>query len=175
MRIDLTLLPRILASFFLLLSLDAVSQVNNVVIDNGTFYSCGGAFFDSGGQGGPGYQNNEYFVCTICPETEGDVVTVDFITFTLDETGNQNTWDYIAIYDGDNTAAAPLGVYTGNDLQGLFVTATSQNTSGCLTFVFDSNAEGTGNFGGSITCDTPCDRPIAVATYDAPDSHRMCG
>jgi gliding motility-associated-like protein len=174
MRIDLTLLPRILASFFLLLSLDAVSQVNNVVIDNGTFYSCGGAFFDSGGQGGPGYQNNEYFVCTICPETEGDVVTVDFITFTLDETGNQNTWDYIAIYDGDNTAAAPLGVYTGNDLQGLFVTATSQNTSGCLTFVFDSNAEGTGNFGGSITCDTPCDRPIAVATYDAPDSHRIC-
>lgn len=151
-----------------------LGQDNNVVIDNGTFYSCGGAFLDSGGQGGPGYSNNEYFVCTICPETEGDVVTVDFITFTLDQTGNQNTWDFMAVYDGDNTGAASLGVYTGNDLQGLFVTATSQNTSGCLTFVFDSNAEGTGNFGATITCDTPCDRPVAVADYDAPDSHRIC-
>ena len=158
-------------SFFLSISIQA--QVD-VTMQSGTFFSCDGAFIDSGGQGGPGYGNNEYFVTTICPETDGDVVTVDFITFSLDQTGAQNTWDYMAIYDGDDTSAPSLGVYTGNDLAGLFVSATSQNTSGCLTFVFDSNANGTGNFGGSITCSTPCDRPISSATDDGPVSRRIC-
>ncbi|MCH2197777.1 MAG: PKD domain-containing protein [Flavobacteriales bacterium] len=155
------------------LSIGAFAQVN-VVMDNGTFFSCAGVFLDSGGQGGPGYQNNEYFTTTICPENQGDVITVDFITFQLDQSGVQSTWDYMAIFDGDNVTEASLGVYTGDDLEGLFVTATSQNTSGCLTFVFQSNEEGTGNFGGSITCGTPCDRPTAEATYDAPITKRIC-
>ena len=128
----------------LLISVFCCSQLltaqNDVVIDNGTFESCGGLFIDSGGQGGPGYGNDEYFVCTICPDVEGDVITVDFVTFALDQSGNENTWDYLAIYDGDNTGEASLGFYTGNQLEGLFVTGTSQNTSGCLTFVFDSNS-----------------------------------
>jgi gliding motility-associated-like protein len=160
--------------FCLIFSVGAVAQVNVVMNANGTFYSCGGAFLDSGDQGGPGYSNDEYFTVTICPEIEGDVVTVDFVTFDLDETGNQNSWDNMAIYDGDNTGATPLGSYSGTALQGLFVTATPLNTSGCLTFVFDSNNAGTGNFVGSITCDTPCDRPVAVGTYDAPEDHRIC-
>ncbi|MFM1932365.1 MAG: hypothetical protein RL226_1668, partial [Bacteroidota bacterium] len=143
-------------------------------MSNGVFQTCGGAFLDSGGQGGPGYSNNENLTCTICPDTPGDVITVDFITFDLDNAGAQNTWDWMSIYDGDNTTAGTLGTYYGTDLQGLFVTATPLNTSGCLTFVFHSNANGTGNFGGTITCDTPCDRPTAVATYDAPLSHRIC-
>lgn len=162
----------------LLISVFCCSQLltaqNDVVIDNGTFESCGGLFIDSGGQGGPGYGNDEYFVCTICPDVEGDVITVDFVTFALDQSGNENTWDYLAIYDGDNTGEASLGFYTGNQLEGLFVTGTSQNTSGCLTFVFDSNSAGTGNFAGTITCGTPCDRPVAAATMDAPESLRIC-
>jgi len=147
---------------------------NDVTMASGTFESCGGLLIDSGGQGGPGYGNDEYFVCTICPDVDGDVITVDFITFQLDQTGNENTWDYLAIYDGDNTGETSLGVYTGTDLQGLFVSGTSQNTSGCLTFVFDSNNEGTGNLAAAILCETPCDRPIAAATMDAPESLRIC-
>lgn len=162
----------LLISFLFIFS--GLSAQNDVVIANGTFESCGGLFIDTGGQGGPGYGNNEYFVCTICPDVEGDVVTVDFVTFQLDQTGNENTWDNIAIYDGDNTGEASLGFYTGDQLEGLFVTGTSQNTSGCLTFVFDSNSEGTGNFAGTITCGTPCDRPTASATMDAPESLRIC-
>lgn len=146
----------------------------NVTMSNGTFFSCGGAFLDTGGQGGPGYSNNENFTCTICPDTPGDVVTVDFITFNLAAIGPQNSWDNMSIYDGDNTQAGTLGNYTGTQLQGLFVTATPLNTSGCLTFVFQSYAANTGGFAGTITCDTPCDRPTAVASYDAPSTHRIC-
>ncbi|MCH2197779.1 MAG: PKD domain-containing protein [Flavobacteriales bacterium] len=167
-------LARIL-TFTLITFVGMTSQAQtNVVMSNGEFFSCGGVFLDSGGQGGPGYSNGEYFTCTICPETEGDVVTIDFITFDLDQSGAENTWDSMAIFDGDNTGESTLGSYTGTALQGLFVTATPQNTSGCLTFVFQSNGTGTGNFGGSITCETPCDRPTAEATYDAPDNKRIC-
>lgn len=168
---------RALKSLFFVFGLLLSAGINaqeNVVIETGTFETCGGAFLDSGGQGGPGYSNGEYFVCTICPETEGDVITVDFITFSLDQSGPQNSWDSMSIYDGDSTNEGFLGVYTGNDLQGLFVTATPLNTSGCLTFVFESNNVGTGNFGGTITCDTPCDRPTAEGTYDAPENKRIC-
>ncbi len=145
-----------------------------VLISDGFAEACSGAFLDSGGQGGGGYQDNEYHVLTICPETEGDVVGVDFINFLLDTSGPQNSWDYLAIYDGDNANAGTLGVYTGNDLQGVFVQASDLNTSGCLTFVFDSNGEGTGSFAGTITCETPCDRPVAVASDDAPENRRIC-
>ncbi|MEO0404214.1 MAG: hypothetical protein AAF193_05035, partial [Bacteroidota bacterium] len=159
-------------ALFLLAVGSKIQAQGDVTISNGTFFSCGGALLDSGGQGGPGYSNDEFFTFTICPETEGDVITVDFITFNLDNSGNQNTWDYLAIYDGDNTGETSLGFYTQQQLQGLFVSATSQNTTGCLTFVFDSNSVGTGNIAGAITCDTPCDRPVAEATYDAPDNKR---
>lgn len=148
---------------------------NDVVVNaSGEYFSCGGAFLDSGGQGGTGYSNNENFTVTICPDTPGDVVTVDFVTFNLDNSGPQNSWDSMAIYDGDNTGAGTLGSYTQTQLQGLFVTATPLNTTGCLTFVFQSNGTGTGNFGGTITCETPCDRPTAVGTYDAPANKRIC-
>ena len=168
---------RFLASVVFVLGLFLFQNVlaqNNVQMANGTFESCGGALIDSGGQGGPGYSNDEYYTFTICPDVPGDVVTVDFVTFQLDQSGPQNSWDYLAIYDGETTGDTPLGSYTGNQLQGLFVSATTQNTSGCLTFVFDSNNVGTGNIGAAITCDTPCDRPIADATYDAPADKRIC-
>lgn len=162
-------------AFVSLMSFHAILAQNDVVMNaSGTYESCGGAFLDSGGQGGPGYSNNENYTVTICPDVPGDVVTVDFVTFNLDNSGNQNTWDSMSIYDGDNTSAGTLGTYYQQDLQGLFVTATPLNTTGCLTFVFQSNGQGTGSFGGTITCDTPCDRPTAVGTYDAPADHRIC-
>ena len=160
--------------FCLLLVGNSLLAQVDVIMSDGSYESCGGLFIDSGGQGGPGYSNGEYFVCTICPEIAGDVVSVDFVTFDLDESGNQNSWDSMAIYDGDNVSAGTLGSYSGTGLQGLFVTATPLNTSGCLTFVFQSNGTGTGNFGGSITCETPCDRPVAEAIYDAPANKRIC-
>lgn len=140
----------------------------------GEYTACSGGFFDSGGQGGGGYQNEEYSIVTICPENEGDVVGVDFTSVTLDTSGPENTWDYIAIFDGPDTDANGLGVYTGDGLTGSFVSASPLNPSGCLTFVFDSNHIGTGSFVGIITCETPCERPTVVATDDGPATRRIC-
>lgn len=144
-------------------------------MSNGTFQSCGGAFLDSGG-GGASYGNGEFFTATICPSTPGDVVTVDFQIFNLDQIGpNGGAWDSMEIFDGENTSAAYLGVYNGTALQGLYVTGTPLNTSGCLTFVFRSNNDNqTGNFAATISCATPCIRPVAVATDTAPLTRKIC-
>ncbi|MBI1268453.1 MAG: PKD domain-containing protein [Cryomorphaceae bacterium] len=160
--------------FILIASLSLTQLKAQITIANGLFETCGGAFFDTGGQGGPGYSNGEYIVCTICPDVPGDIITMDFITFSLDQSGPQNSWDNMAIYDGDNVNEGSLGVYVGNELEGFLVSATSMNTSGCLTIVFQSNNLGTGNFAASLTCGTPCQRPEANATYDAPANRRIC-
>lgn len=165
---------KVLATFFLSLTCLFGLGQTNVIMSNGQTETCQGAFFDSGGQGGPGYSNSEFFTHTICPDVPGDVISVVFNTFQLDNSGPQNSWDSVSIYDGNNTGEGFLGVYTQNELQGLTVTASPLNTSGCLTFVFQSNNIGTGNFNGTITCDTPCDRPEVEATYDAPDNKKIC-
>ncbi len=138
----------------------------NVLMSDGAVSTCNGTLFDTGGQGATGYSNNEYHVLTICPDTPGDVITLDWINFALDNTNTAtppgNNIDNITIYDGNSTAATSLGTYTGNQLQGLIVTCTSLNTSGCLTLVFTSNDIGTGTFAATITCSTPCQRPTVV-------------
>ncbi|MFB0924416.1 MAG: PKD domain-containing protein, partial [Vicingaceae bacterium] len=92
--------------------------------------------------------------------------TVIFNIFNLDPTDTQagtgNNQDNLHIYDGNSTAAADLGTYTTNSLQGTIISTTSANTSGCLTFVFTSNDIGTGVFSGTITCSTPCQPPSAL-------------
>ncbi len=138
---------------------------------DGNAATCNGTLFDSGGQGAAGYQNNEYYVLTICPDVPGDVITLDFLNFALDQTNTANppgnNMDNLAIYDGNSTAAPSLGTYTGNQLQGLLVSCTSLNTSGCLTLVFTSNDQGTGVFAATITCSTPCQRPTVVMNAPA--------
>ncbi len=142
-------------------------------MQNGLDSTCTGVFFDTGGQGGGGYQNNESYTYTICPDVPGDVIFLDFITFNLDQTG-PNPIDQMTIYDGDNTSAGTLGTYTGTSLNGLTVTASPLNTTGCLTIVFTSNGAGTGNWAANITCDTPCDRPIANATMGFAIPAKIC-
>ena len=145
----------------------------DITMANGNFETCSAALLDSGA-GGADYSNDEYFVFTICPDVEGDVINVDFSIFNLDQSGAQNTWDNLAIFDGDNLGANSLGVYTGNQLQGVVVQATPQNPTGCLTFEWRTNGTGTGNVAGFATCETPCDRPTAVATYSAEDDPLIC-
>ena len=153
------------------------SVAQDVVMGTGSeFTTCSGFFADSGA-GGADYSNNEYFEITVCPDTPGDVMNLVINTFDLDQTGPQNTWDYLAIFDGNSTDANSLGVYTGADagvVVGATISATLQNTSGCLTFVWDTNGEGVGNLAGFFSCETPCDRPTAVATSDAPTDGRIC-
>lgn len=136
--------------------------------DNTTVNTCLGGLFDSGGAGAVApYQNNESYTVTICPDVPGDFITLYWVVFQLDPTDNipgpGSDADNMTIYDGPNTSAGTLGTYNANDLDGLIVSASILNPSGCLTIVFDSNNSGVGNFNASISCDTPCDPPIVDA------------
>ncbi|MEX1193272.1 MAG: PKD domain-containing protein, partial [Brumimicrobium sp.] len=118
--------------------------------DGTTITTCSGNFYDSGGSTGD-YSSNETFTFTICPDTPGSLVEVDFTSFEL-----ENNYDDLTIYDGDNTGATTLGTYTGNTGPG-FVSATNGNTSGCLTFVFDSDGSVTDlGWEALISCSEPC-------------------
>jgi gliding motility-associated-like protein len=125
-----------------------------------TVSTCSGSLFDSGG-GGP-YTDNTNYTMTICPDIPGDVIQLDLSAFALQTSPNANNSDYFTIFDGPTTAAAQLGSYTGNTLQGLQVTGTVNNPSGCLTIVFSDNGNAntaSPGFEAAISCTTPCAPP----------------
>jgi hypothetical protein len=143
-----------------------------------TFNTCNGVLYASGGVSGTGYLNGENWIITICPDIPGDAINLDFITFNL---SNQNTAtppannaDVFCIYDGNSTTSTSLGCYGGTGLQGLVVSCTSFNTSGCITIEFHSNSAGTGNFAATVTCTTPCTRPTAAISAPIPIAPDTC-
>ena len=114
---------------------------------NGSISTCSGNFYDSGGSGGT-YGNSQTFVYTFCSSTPGQSVSVNFSMFDL-----ESGWDYLYIYDGNNTGAPLIGTYTGTGSPGV-VTAT--NAGGCLTFRFTSDGSVTYNgWAASISCVVP--------------------
>jgi gliding motility-associated-like protein len=142
-------------------------------ITAGSITTCAGVLEDSGGPAAS-YGTNENFTVVICPDQPGDGISLTWAVFNLDQSGANNTWDAISIWDGDNTGATFLGNYGGGGLLGLVVSATTFNPTGCLTVRFNSNGTGVGDFAASITCFTPCDRPEAVASMSEPGPALVC-
>lgn len=140
--------------------------------------NCNGFVIDAGGQGGPGYDNNQDVTITICPPSgSNDVINVQFPLFDLDDPPGPNNGDFMEVFDGQDINAPTLGVYTNNDLQGATIQATNLNASGCLTFRFTSDATVTGQFAGNASCSAPCENPTAQAEIlnaPAPDSIAVC-
>lgn len=131
----------------------------NYCMSTTTISACSGSLFDSGG--GAAYSDNNYTM-TICPDTPGDVIQLDFSAFALQTSPNGNNSDYLTIFDGPTTSSPQLGSYTGNSLQGLQVTGTVNNPSGCLTLTFSDNGNPNASspgFEASILCTTPCAPP----------------
>lgn len=116
-------------------------------MQDGTFTTCSGTFYDSGGAGA-NYANNENFTITFCPSTSGDAIQLDFTSFNLE--GNSS--DLMVIYNGDNTGEPMIGSYSGNPgiVQG-------NNLTGCLTISFTSdNSVRRAGWQAAISCVTPC-------------------
>lgn len=128
---------------------------------------------DSGGEGASGYGNNEHFTYTICPDSPGGAISLNFITFNLSTAGAAPI-DVLTIHDGDGIGAPVLGSWTGGTLQGQVVSASAGNNTGCLTVVFRSNNTGTGVFAASISCEQPCQRPTAAATHGSATPLKIC-
>ncbi len=124
--------------------------------------ACSGNFFDTGGNGTV-YGNNETRITTICPSIAGNKVSINFTAFAT-----ENSVDFLTIYDGNSTAAPSLGFYSGTSSPGI-VTATPSNASGCLTFVFTSDAVTTdAGWASTISCFVPCQTINAVLNSTSP-------
>lgn len=153
---------RTVIPIIILLLVPAALSAQTYTISEFSINACSGGFLDSGGQGASGYQNNENLTSVICSDIPGESISLQWITANLSTAGTAPV-DRIRIWDGDNTSAPLIGEYTGTQLQGQIVSASSTNPTGCLTVQFTSNNTGTGVFAASITCYTPCERPTAVA------------
>ena len=135
---------------------------------NGTTVSgCSGNFYDNGGAGlnaAGSYANNANWTITFCPSAAGSKVNLLFTDFDV-----ENGWDFMYIYDGANTSAPSLGVYSGAVTPIGNVQATATNTSGCITIRFTSDGSFTyGGWRAVISCVTPCETINSVFNGSTP-------
>ncbi|MFZ4785404.1 MAG: PKD domain-containing protein [Flavobacteriales bacterium] len=138
-------------------------------MQDATFQTCSGVLYDDGGA--TGAYSDQGYTLTLCPDTPGDVIQLDFSAFGLQTSPNGNNSDYLRIFDGNSASSNTLGDYTGNDLQGLQVTGTINNATGCITLVFDPNGVANTTFPGfeaAISCTTPCANPTSSFELAAP-------
>ena len=130
--------------FASLLTVGMTSIAQNYGMSNATINTCSGNFFDSGGNSD--YGNNELFTMTFCSDQPGDELQFIFSAFGL-----EICCDDLTVYDGPNTASpqVPGSPFTTNP-------GTIVSTSGCLTFVFDSDGSITNTgWQAAISCFTP--------------------
>ena len=152
--------------FSILFSVSLTAQVY-VIEDQVTVNTCSGTFVDSGGEAAT-YSGNQSFTYTICPENAGQLVQLEFTAFAT-----QTGADIMTIYNAADTLdpATSLGDFSGDAAADSpqTVIATVDNTSGCLTIVFTSDAGG--NFDGwaaNISCFEPCQEITAVLESSDP-------
>ncbi len=170
---------RILLAFcciFLALTVSAQTVVN--IADGGTVtILCGETytFVDSGGNGD--YSNNESYQITLCPEAGAESSIAVVILTELGAVWDVAEGDFLSVYDGNSTVAPLIGTYSSaNALLGFNFTATSNNASGCLTFVFLSNISETAQgWSGTISCGTAWQPYTIEMSSDPADGENLPG
>jgi len=100
---------------------------------NGSVYTCGAVFYDSGYT--DNYPAGQDFTYTIYPGASNSVVVAEFTSFDIEDATNC-IYDYLEIYDAENTGSGFIGKYCGADNPG---TITATNTQGALTFFFHAD------------------------------------
>lgn len=98
-----------------------------------TTIQCGGSYTYKDPGNNSNYGNNQNGLITICPDVPGQFITVNFSAFDL-----ENNFDYLYIFNGDNASAPMIGAYDASSPG--TITASTDNTSGCLSFRFMSDA-----------------------------------
>ncbi len=120
---------------------------------NGTVTTCNGNFYDSGGPSG-GYSSSENLTQTFYPSTPGDMIRLTFNSFAT-----ESSYDFLYIYNGENTSAPLIGTYDGSISPGM---VTASNASGALTFNFTSDGSVTAEgWSASISCYSISSPPVA--------------
>jgi gliding motility-associated-like protein len=134
-----------------------------------TLPGCGGFFVDPGGSTG-NYTSSLNSIVTICPSIAGQLVTVTFTSFAT-EAG----LDLLKVYDGDTTAGALLGTFSGTAIPGPITASTA---TGCLTFVFTSDTSlNLAGWVSSVTCAPPpsCTKPKTLTVTSITQSTALLG
>lgn len=102
------------------------------IMGNTTTTTCGGKFFDSGGQDA-NYSDNENFTYTFNPGTAGAKIKAVFSAFDV-ELETSCSYDWLKVYNGPDINSPLLGTYCGTSVPGPF-----ESTTGSLTFKFSSD------------------------------------
>lgn len=111
------------------------NTVNDVILEDCScagepIIECGTTWYDTGGLDNE-YQSGENYTAIMCPDVDGDVITVTFLSFNTEE-----GYDYLEVFNGSSTEAPSLGVFSGAIEIGPFM---SSSETGCLTFLFTSD------------------------------------
>lgn len=138
-------------SFIISLAFSDSHSQTYLISEGGIVETCSGEFYDSGGPSG-NYGNAENFTMTFFPTTTGAKIQFDFTAFSV-EPQSQCQWDFLEIFNGENTNSPLLGKYCGTNSPGL---VTSTSVSGSLTFRFFSNrANAFPGWAATISCVIP--------------------
>ena len=153
-------LPLILAFLFSITSVLA----QDILIQDGSIDQCAGVFYDSGGSSGD-HATETTYTFTICPDTDGQYVGLEFDDFDLGD-GSSMT-----IYNGDTVdASQEFGQFTGTDSPDE-IKATTESATGCLTIVFEAGEEAAAGWSAEITCNDP---DIWVNDYQTTGLYNQC-
>ena len=125
-------------------------------------------YFTDDNNGGSNFQTsytNQNHTITLCPDEPGDALALDFLVFDLETGVAASDNDVLLVYDGDNSASPLLWSAEGDALEGLTITASASNLTGCITLEFVVNS---GAFGPNegwvarVRCGLPCAYPEAA-------------
>lgn len=137
---------------------------------SGTYSVCNATFYDSGGSGS-NYSDNESKTTVFCPSSAGQCIKAAFTSFNLED-----NFDYLSVFDGNSTSAPMIlgSSYTASSPG--TITATSINTTGCLTFKFSSDgATVSSGWAANISCATCVAAPSVAVQQDCYGAVTICG
>jgi len=159
---------RLLSIMMLLFVISVNGQIN--IATGGTVTTCSDVFVDSGGLGG-NYSSNENNQITICPDTAGNYIELNFTTINIEG----GAFDFLILYNGTSSLGELLGTITENTTCDV-TQYTSSAPGGCITIVFES--DGSFNQSGweaSVSCTTtPGAAPSAPANSVCGGSGAFC-
>ncbi len=117
---------------------------------------CSGVLFDNGGPIG-NYLNASNATFVIAPPNTGSI-SLEFVSFDIQNGGSNCTTDYLEVYDGPNTNSPLIGRYCGSNLPPSNLTS----QSGVVTIKFFTNGSITqSGFRIDWDCNAISEEPIA--------------
>jgi hypothetical protein len=116
-----------------------LGQTPDIIMHNGNEQVITGNFYDSGGPNG-NYKSNENDTLTLMPLIPGEGLLISFDEFDIESMNAGGCWDKLSIYDGSNIDAPLLGSFCTANFKTYIQ---SQNSSGALTFKFESDGSTT--------------------------------